>query len=255
MELLRTLRYARRFRNWREIGRARAAGTPPPRAVLWAGPRFDAPPDVNPARMVNGVFFKQVYTPPGFEIAEGDVVVDVGANIGVFSVFAALASRAPLLAIEPFPANADHLERNLAANGCDTATVLRGALSDHEGSTKLFLGRKGVVHQIFDRADDGGQLQDHIEVPTTTLEAALDAHGFDRVDLLKLDCEGAEGLVLGSASPGLFARVRRITMEFHDYVSPLHHDALGKLLESHGYSTRLVWNGRSHTGFLHASRA
>jgi FkbM family methyltransferase len=256
MDPMRALRYARRYANWREILAARGergARGNPAWVRLRSGERFEAPEDVNAARIVNGVYFRKVYTPRGFGIGSDDAVVDVGANIGVFSVYAASRTRGPVLAIEPFPANFDFLERNLAHNDCERVLRMARAASDQEGTAKLYLGRKGVTHQLFDH-DERGALEHCVEVPTATLEQMLDEAGIARVDLLKLDCEGAEGLILRAASPSLLARIRRIALEFHDFASPLSHTELEALLSAAGFATRLEWDGRASTGFLYARR-
>lgn len=253
MDLLRNFRYARRYRNWREIVAAAAEGRNAARVQLRRGPVFEAPPEVNPARIVNGVWFRSCYTPRGLEIRKGDVVVDVGANIGVFSVMAARAG-ARVVAVEPFPDNVEHLRRNLAANDCAGAQVVAGALADANGSARLYLGRKGVVHQLFEKDERGERLEQHIDVPTLTLEELMRRHELERVDLLKLDCEGAEGLILASSPRDLLARVGAISMEFHDHASPLQHDEIVERLQAAGFRTELLWNGRSTTGYLYARR-
>lgn len=254
MELLRPLRYARRYRNWRDVVRAREAGGYPRSVVLRNGMRFAAPEHVNPARLANGVVFKRQYTPPGFEIGPDDNVVDVGANIGVFSVLAARSTRGRVLAVEPFPENVAYLRRNLEANGCaDRVDVVPCALAEREGRARLRLAERGVEHRLTapDEAERAGRF---LEVETRTLEALARERGLQRIDLLKLDCEGAEGRILASMPEALLASVRRVAMEFHDDASALRHDQLQALLEAGGLRTELRWDGRSKNGFLYGCR-
>jgi FkbM family methyltransferase len=251
VNLLRWFRYARRYRNWREIVREQAAGCNPTRVVLRDGTRFEAPPDVNPTRAVNGIYFKHCYTPSGFEVGEQDVVVDVGANIGVFSVFAASRSRARIVAIEPHPANVEFLLKNVKANGHSGIEVVAAALTDRRGSVRLRVERKGVMHRLVE-ADERARPEASLEVPGETLDELVVSRGVDRIDLLKMDCEGAEGRILRSLAPAVLQRIGRLAMEFHDDASPLHHDELQRLLEERGFTTRVRWDGRSATGFLYA---
>src|SRR5262245_51828356 len=108
MSWIRGLRYARRYRNWRELAGARARREKPRRAVLRDGTTFEAPEGTNVMRVVTPVFHKHVYTPPGLELRPEDTVVDIGANIGAFAVYAAQRTRGRVLAIEPHPDNADY---------------------------------------------------------------------------------------------------------------------------------------------------
>lgn len=253
MNPLRALRYARRFRNWRELASARDAHAKPGRAVLRDGTVFEAPGGINVLRVVTPVFHKHVYTPPGFELAPEDFVVDVGANIGAFAVFAAQRTRGRVLAVEPHPENARALRKNLRANGIERCAVAECAVAEKAGTLPLFLGTSGTTHQLFAAGKDAGS-GDSIDVRVATLAELLAEHGFERVDFLKLDCEGAEGLILPGLPPELLARIRCVSLEFHDDVSPLDHDALGALLARAGFATELHWDGRSANGTLHARR-
>jgi FkbM family methyltransferase len=253
MSWLRALRYARRYRNWREIERERAAGRKAHRAVLRAGVRFESPDDVNVLRVVAGVWFRGYYTPPGLEIGPDDVVVDVGANVGTFAVFAARRTRGRVVAVEPCPRNLAFLRRNLAANGCERVEIVECALGASDGTARLHLAASGVGHQVSARAL-GAVLEESVEVPARTLGSLIEERGLERIDLLKLDCEGAEGEVVGGSPGPVLARVRRIAMEFHDYASALSHRELARKLESEGCRTRLRRAEGAAQGFLYAWR-
>ena len=253
MNWLRGLRYARQYRNWRELERERGQKRKPARAVLRDGTRFEAPPGVNVLRVVTPIFHKRVYTPPGVEIRPDDVVVDVGANIGAFAVYAAQRTRGRVLAIEPHPDNAEVLRRNLRANGAAHALVAQCAVADAPGVLPLFLGRAGTTHQLFPLGKDTAA-GDSIDVRVATLPQLLAEHGLARVDFLKLDCEGAEGLILPGLPEALIGSIRAIALEFHDDVSPLAHDALEKLLAERGFKVSRAWDGRSANGMLVARR-
>jgi FkbM family methyltransferase len=253
MALLRALRYARRYRNWLELERERSAGRTPHHVVLRRGEQFRAPDDTNLIRLVQGVYARGNYTPPGFEIRNADVVVDVGANVGTFSVYAAKRTRGRVLAVEPVPGNVSCLEHNLRLNGCRQVEVFPGALGERDGTASLYLHTSGAAHHLFPESQRGA-FKDSIEVPLRTLPSLLDERGFERVDTLKLDCEGAEGLILPTLAARWLPRVRRIAMEWHDDISPLDHDGLEALLRDAGYATRLAWDGSDMRGFLYAWR-
>jgi len=253
MDPIRAIRYARHYRNWWELERVRASGRVPHSAVLRGGPRFDAPEDTNVLRLIRGVFFQKYYTPPGFEIGPDDVVVDVGANVGTFSVYAGLRTRGRVLAVEPVPGNLEFLERNLRQNGCSHVEVFGGALADKDGSIRLEVMDNGVRHRLSDLGPTSAPGHT-IEVPSRTLATLMEERGIDHIDYLKLDCEGAEGLILPSLRGHWAERIRRIGLEFHDRLSPLGHEALEGLLAEMGFRTRLSWDGADVRGFLYASR-
>ncbi|HTO68796.1 MAG TPA: FkbM family methyltransferase [Myxococcota bacterium] len=252
MNPLRALRYARSYRNWRELARERAAGRKPRRAVLRDGTVFEAPEGANALRVVAPVFHRNVYTPPGLEVRPDDCVVDVGAHIGAFAVFAAQRTRGRVLAIEPHPANAEYLRRNLRANGAAHAEVAECAVSDTSGVRPLRLGASGTTHRL---AVPGTALAGaSLDVSVATLPELLAKHGLERVDFLKLDCEGEEGRILPALPAAVSAGLRAISLEFHDDLSPLDHAALEQLLATRGFRVARVWDGRSKNGMLFAHR-
>jgi FkbM family methyltransferase len=247
------LRYARRYRNWRELARERSARREPGRVVLRNGLVFEGPADTNVLRVVNGVFFKRYYTRGAIgDIGPGDVVVDVGANVGAFAVYAGLRTPGPVLAVEPFPANLACLERNLRVNGCAHVRVVPCALAGRDGSARLTVYESGVRHSLAAhgaRATTAG-----VDVRTRSLPSLLDEHGLERVDFLKLDCEGGEGLALPATPEPYLRRLRRVALEFHDDLSPVRHPELERLLAASGMSTRTEWDGRATRGFVFAWR-
>jgi hypothetical protein len=83
-----------------------------------------------------------------------------------------------------------------------------------------------------------------IKVRALTLSQVFEAHAIDKLDLLKLDCEGAEYEILSGASPEVFKKIERIIMEYHD-IDGHHHDQLVSLLERQGFRVYC------HDNFVH----
>jgi FkbM family methyltransferase len=126
-------------------------------------------------------------------IRDGFTFVDLGANVGVYSLFVAgLAGRkARILAVEPQPEIYRRLSFNVAANDLGTIRTLQCAVADRDGTLDLFIDR-GNRGQSSIAMVTG----EKVSVPCRTLENVLVEAGFDRVDALKIDIEGAEDTVL-----------------------------------------------------------
>ena len=132
-------------------------------------------------------------------------IVDAGANVGLTTLyFSSLFPGARILALEPEPANHEALRRLVEENGLSEVRALRQALwtettllepdwSFRGGQTWSFAVRPAAA------AGEGA-------IPATTLAALLDAEGWDRVDLLKIDVEGAEAVLL--RDPATLAVIR-----------------------------------------------
>lgn len=132
------------------------------------------------------------------EVVDGCQFVDLGANVGTYSLFvtrrAGVAGR--ILAIEPQAVVIARLRANIALNGFTNIAVAPYAVADadrtvafavdlnNRGNTSLHLGRKGRG------------TTEVAELPCRTLLSLVREHGFDRIDALKADIEGAEDLAL-----------------------------------------------------------
>ncbi len=154
----------------------------------------------------------ETYGRPGFVPQEGWVVVDVGAHQGLFTLEAArrVGPRGRVLSFEPFAFNRDILARNVAANSLAWVEVVGLAASDARGSRELYVSPYNTGWQSLVFKDGDERVATRIE--TDTLDHALDERGAGRVDLLKVDVEGAWRLVFAGA-PRLLARRPRIIME------------------------------------------
>jgi FkbM family methyltransferase len=126
-------------------------------------------------------------------IRDGFTFVDLGANVGIYSLFVAgLAGRkARVLAVEPQPEIYHRLTFNVAANDLGTIRTMQCAVADRDGTLDLFIDR-GNRGQSSIAMVTG----EKVTVPCRTLESVLVDAGFDRVDALKIDIEGAEDTVL-----------------------------------------------------------
>lgn len=172
----------------------------------------------------------------------GGDLVDVGANAGLYSVLGArlLGGRGRVLAVEAAPAAADLLEANLARNGLAGVLVHRGAAAAAAGRATLhvlegseeYASLGGRAHPLAPRRRARA-----VEVPTAPLDELVEGHGL-RPALLKLDVEGAEGLVLQGAARTLARHRPAILSELDDrLLAPLGWDArrVLALLAAAGY--------------------
>lgn len=122
------------------------------------------------------------------QLRPGDLFVDIGSNIGIYSVFA-LDLEAEVIACEPDPHNYERLLENLQLNGYRAETH-RAAVADRPGTMRLTEGLDSYNHLVLDAAGAG------IDVPAVTLDDLL---GERHAAGVKIDVEGAERLVIEGA--------------------------------------------------------
>jgi len=129
----------------------------------------------------------------------GMTVIDVGANIGEISMTAAkrVGRTGHVVAFEPVDAIADQLQTNAARNHLNQITVVRAGLSDAPADNVPVYAscgqdeddENGGLGTLFGGKKGAPELQ---RIPITTLDIWVDAHHIDRIDLIKIDIEGAE---------------------------------------------------------------
>jgi FkbM family methyltransferase len=158
------------------------------------------------------------YLSGGQELGLGDTVIDIGANIGCFTV---LASRAVgpvgrVVAAEPDPATYPFLEENVGRNSPSGHVALRRvAVGGHSGTARLISSATALFSSIYQRVDSRQVDGDVVEVELVTIDQLMDGAGIDRCRLLKLDCEGAEYEILETMTPEVAGRIDQVTMEVH----------------------------------------
>ena len=147
-----------------------------------------------------------LFTPQFFDLIERDLLaervrdgfrfIDIGANIGAYSLFVAAKAGpgARILAVEPQPEVFARLAFNIAQNPFGTVKAIACALADKPGELTLFLdaANRGESSVRILRSSSGST----VRVPATTLLSLVESEGYERLDAIKLDVEGAEDLIL-----------------------------------------------------------
>lgn len=132
-------------------------------------------------------------------LTPGMTFVDVGANKGDYSLFAGhlVGGSGHVIAVEPVPENVYWIRRSIEENGLRNVHVADVALSDREGEATFFLGLTSGWGSLLGKHRERGEGE--ITVKTRTLDSMLPELPTDRVDAMKIDVEGGEGLVMQGA--------------------------------------------------------
>ncbi len=198
-----------------------------------------------PHRLLNTYkecFFDNTYLKGFPEAFSPKTWVDVGANVGYCSLATLnLYPNCQILAVEPMPNNLALLRHylNLAPLAKSQIQLFPVALAAKVGS----------IHLHYDPADSyttsasclalHTKQSQQLEVPAQSLEQLLNDQHWDQVDLVKLDCEGAEYQILESLSEQFWPKITRWAIETHSSSNPNHTLAkLLLLLQSKGYRCR-----------------
>ena len=187
---------------------------------------------------------KVLFTPQFFDpeelgqlksaIRDGFTFVDVGANVGAYSLFVAAQAGlgARILAVEPQPDVFDRLAYNIRQNPFGTIKAVACAVADKTGELTLFLDPRNKGESSVKIV--GSSHAPMIRVPAVTLLELLTSEGFTRLDALKLDVEGAEDLILDPFFRDAPASLHPALIIIEDGRERWQTD-LGRLLAAQGY--------------------
>ena len=214
-----------------------------PERSLVAGVRFD----------ISEIFNRNCYMLPEWRLEPTDVVIDVGANKGICTLWA--APQVPfgrVISLEPAPifkVLSTNVERNRLAN----VTALNMAVGRADGQLDLIAyphGVDGVSHSadlklprvtsfFLSRAKPK-----HITVGTISIGQILQTYDIDKVKLLKIDCEGGEYDIFSAMSPDDWSRIQFVALEFHRFSKVRTESWLLDQLHMNGFQTTI------HSSFL-----
>lgn len=161
--------------------------------------------------VINQVWFDKAYPLPRDVIKNGEVVMDIGAHIGSFSLFAAYNTPCTVYAFEPFIPNFKLLKENIKLNSMQTRIIPHNiAISDTIRHADFFLGGKNtgegsMVIKVGKRS----------RINTLTLEKFFKDQDIKICDLMKIDAEGEEYSILYGLDDSIFDKINNILMETH----------------------------------------
>jgi|ERR1035438_3867672 FkbM family methyltransferase len=179
------------------------------------------------------IFVFGIYQRVQDDIRRAKVVIDVGANVGFFALYAAsINSGAEIHAFEPFPDNLAQAEKNFLIGLARRVRVHPCAVSDKTGVAVLY----------FTPGDDSGcslnqPKSQSCPVTAVGINDLFKTCGVTNCDLLKMDCEGSELAILSAAAPDVLAKIEAIIMEYHN---PAEVDTLTAILSHAGFKYEIL---------------
>jgi FkbM family methyltransferase len=164
-------------------------------------------------------------------------IIDIGAHYGYFSIFAHnnTDKDSVICAIEPNKSNYKHLEENISDCNINNIRSYNCAIGGKSEFSKLYQGQT-PNHSIVENYILLKQNGSFEEVEVKTLEEFLIENNLDKIDFLKIDCEGAEFSILENTPDYIYDRIITISMEFHDLkVANYTGDGLCKILVNNNF--------------------
>jgi FkbM family methyltransferase len=162
-----------------------------------------------------GGYFESLELDLFAKAAEGSaIVLDIGANIGLFSCVAgkALRSDGAVYAFEPIAENAAYFRRNLLNNHLTNVQLIESAVGQEVGELDIFVSSESIAtHSASSRYSRSSE---RVSVPMTSIDAFVTSRGIGHVDVIKTDVEGYDGYVLKGAMETIKSHRPTIFVEY-----------------------------------------
>ena len=195
------------------------------------------------------VWMIQEYSGDDFPISNDDVIIDVGAHIGLFALFASqFCKNGKIFCYEPIKENYKILIENIEMNQIQNIFPNNLAVTKETSRVKIFLNDDQSGHSMFI------QNKNFVEVDSKSLSDIFIDNGIKECDFLKLDCEGAEYEIVESLPSDLFTKINKTAIEYHmvDTKPELLEQLINKLKQfSFSVHTRSLF---ADIGFLFAKK-
>jgi FkbM family methyltransferase len=210
--LRRDLRMIRMLKNYQVAIAGEWAGRKITELRFRNGLVLKSPESLSFSQVFFEVWMNEIYCPPGYKIGPDDVVIDIGANIGAFSIYAASRARnGKIYAYEPFADCLIWLRKNVEESRLTNVRIHSLAVAGKRDTRQLCVDADWYSNSLYANPAK----EETVTVSCIGLDEVFSDNGLDHCDLLKLDCEGAEYEILEDCPPDVLNRVRRISGEYH----------------------------------------
>ena len=156
------------------------------------------------------VWLLQEYYRYGFEIKDNDVIIDIGAHIGLFTLFSSqFCKNGRIYCFEPVKDNFNMLKSNLKLNNIENVIVANTAVSSTTGSVTIYLNEDEAGHSMH------VPNQKQIQVESFSLQDIFDSYKLEKCNFLKIDCEGEEYEIINALPTLYFDKIKKMCVEYH----------------------------------------
>lgn len=156
------------------------------------------------------VWLIEEYKKSGFQINQNDIVLDIGAHIGLFTLYASqFCTKGLIYSFEPMKDNYELLLENIKSNNLEQVKIFNLAVSNSDDPIKLFINNDESGHSMF------SQSSQNLMVDSISLKKIFDDNKIEHCNFLKLDCEGAEYEIIKNLPLSYFEKIDKIIIEYH----------------------------------------
>ncbi|MBN2368845.1 FkbM family methyltransferase [Candidatus Woesearchaeota archaeon] len=178
---------------------------------------------------ISVIFIREDYG----KVKNNSVVIDIGANIGVYSVYACMTSKnTKVYAYEPMPDSFSLLSENLRLNKLEKSVeAFKLGIAGKKTIRRLFIAGKSPFHSLFPEKKG----QKSIDISCITLKDVFEKNNIKKCDILKIDVECAEYEILFNTPDKYFQRTSKVLIEYQNLDKNRNLERLKEFFEKKGY--------------------
>lgn len=179
------------------------------------------------------IWYERIYNPDGYSIDQGDLVFDIGANVGNFAMYAVKTGASRVVAFEPVQKNYELMLKNIQNNNMPQVEAHMLAVDGDSGVVTMHMSEVDTAHSITHEAFDQ---QGDISVEAVTIEQFCQKHSISKIDFLKVDCEGAEYQIFEKISDQMLGLINKVAIEHHERFVHRDHKEISDRLKNAGFT-------------------
>lgn len=205
---------------------------------------------------VKETLIDRFYAKVGTEVGGNWTIVDIGAAIGEFTIDSALKLTDGMVhAFEPNPGSINILRQNTRANYLHRVTTYNLGVWSEAGEIPLRILNNEPLQAVSGIRTSKSEDLIETTIPVISLKELVFEKVGSRIDLMKVDCEGAEYEILLDQPQEIFDQIDRVIMEYHDLDKQRNHEILADAFRMHGYEVKHRANPvHDDIGYLYAIR-
>ena len=194
------------------------------------------------------IFYDKIYERDFVKVSIDDIIVDIGANHGVFSLYSQMFKPKKVYAVEPIKSTFDNMEKNLDGYG---VVCINKAISNENSFEKFALTNVSGNNFLLKNIDSchPSEMIDEEIVETITIDKLISDYEIPRIDFLKVDCEGGELDLFQTINKDyLKNNIKKIALEYH---SMSIRDTVTEILTNNGFDIEDIL-GSNEIGLIYA---
>jgi len=197
--------------------------------------------------VIREVWIDKIYFHPKFKIKKDFTVIDIGAHIGCFTIYAGKQAK-KVFSYEPEPKSFQLLKKNIKINNLSDIKVFNCAVLNKKGKAKLSLQKISLCNSIYLKTNE------FITIKTISLKDVFDSNKINFCHLLKIDTEGSEYEILHSTPKKYLNKIGLIILEYHNHIFKKDCNKLIRLLTKRGFAVESVVTRNKFIGLLFAKK-